>query len=628
MFVLKCVVLILLQTVLFKNIVNLDVCNVRINEIAFGVPANAFLELSLEPRDLNCSWSGLRLLIFSEDFIDKIQFLAISDVIILDNVTANEHGLFLIGEANNSQLHHQFKCDKDSLHGVALLQRVDLVDSIYMDELLIELANNWTRNSDHTPHFEEFDRDVLNGIKQMLVDFIVHGVALPGRGCSFFGYFDPQRKLLMEFDERMKHFNNYSLCRCAPVDDSFYPNGFQLLPSTPGDPNACSETKLNQQYYIIDCKENPLEKNYSQPENLKEGQPCRVFINELNTGSPGIVQNQDFIELFVYCSRPSKKNKKSLQGYKLIGISAGSGASDKMLIDLVVILWNSQWNKDMFFTVGTPQVQNADITTDSSFVLYRNKFRGTASNNQQFMWTGSRHLHAIALLYKQSNNFPEIFINAKNPYMMVTDEIKDLIKNNLVDLVVYGRRAPYDNCALFSDLYDEYTTDYVLREFDNTAQQQDRTLNRCTDNYIKAFVPNHFKLGLPTPGAANDCTGTNFMLESHLTNISDPLQQYPFDSDDVESNLNSLMSDESSQCTTSFDSSTYAEASTSAASIETAIDEENSLAQSDSCSSIHLGANDGNIAEELDISNSRKRRLSDTFDYAMELEWETTKYFE
>lgn len=214
----------------------------------------------------------------------------------------------------------------------------------------------------------------------------------------------------------------------------------------------------------------------------------------------------------------------------------------------------------------------------------------------------------------------------KNPYIIVNEKIKELIHDNLVDLVVYGRQAPYDNCALFTDLYNEYTMDYVLREFDNNQEGLDRTLNRCTIDYMNSFVPNHFKLGSPTPGAANDCTGSHFLIEPHLPELSDPLQQRPFDLDNLDYNYDSLMQDDSAQCTSSVDQSSYA--SMSDASINTEINEERTLAQSDSCSSLNLGADDGNIAEELDTSNSRKRRLSDTHDYSMELEWETTRKFE
>lgn len=244
------------------------------------------------------------------------------------------------------------------------------------------------------------------------------------------------------------------------------------------------------------------------------------------------------------------------------------------------------------------------------------------------MMTGSRHLHAIALLYKESNNFPELALSMKNPYIIINDNIKQVIHDNLVDMVVYGRQAPYDNCVLFNDLYNEFTMDYVLREFDNSQANPplDRTLNRCTVDYMAAFVPNHFKLGLPTPGAPNDCTGPHFVIEPHLPDISDPLQQHPFDLDNLDYNDDSLMQDDSSQCTSSVDSSAYDSASSAAINAE--IDVESSLTQSDSCSALNLGADDGNIAEELDSSNNRKRRLSDTHDYSMELEWETTRKFE
>lgn len=632
MFPSKKVLFLLVLAIQLSSIANKNLCQVKFNEIKLHDPKNAFIELSIT-QELDCDWHSVRLVIFNEDFIDPKQFFTISDVIILDNATFNEHGLLTIGQANISHLHHQFNYDKNILHGLALLRKVNLTHSVYMDQLLLSLASNWSKNPDHDPYLVYIGEDLnaLNIIKQMLVDFIVHGVAEPELRCGFMTHFDPKKEVYLEFEKTRTYFQNYSISWCFSQNISYHRDGFELILSTPGAPNICNESTLNVNtaYILFQCKETSidntqLEDSTTQLEDLDADEECKIFINELNTGSPGTLQNMDFIELFIYCTRKNKK--KSLQGYKLIGISAGSGRSDKMLIDLVINLWNSQWNEKMFFTIGTPNVQNTDLTTDSPFVLYRNKYSGRASTSQQFMWTGSAHLHAIALLYKKSYNFPEIQLSAKNPYIMMTDEIRDLIQNNLVDLVVYGRQAPYDNCALFTDLCNDYTMDYVLREFDNTQQGLDRTLNRCTTNNMKAFVPNHFKLGSPTPGATNDCTGAFFIIEPHLANISDPLQQRPFDSTNLDSNLDSMMRDNSAQCTSALDSSTYA--STSNEAINEVIDEVRTLAQSDSCSVLNLGANDGNMAEELDISNSRKRRLSDTFDYAMELEWETTKYFE
>lgn len=274
-------------------------------------------------------------------------------------------------------------------------------------------------------------------------------------------------------------------------------------------------------YHLVDCDETASE--IVPLENGDGDKVCNVLINELNTGSPGVVHKMDFIELFVYCTRKSKS--KSLQGYKLIGISAGSGRSDGMLIDLVVNLWNAKWNANNFFTIGTTDVSNTDLTIDSPYVTYRNKYSGSTKDNALFMLTGNRHLHAIALLYKYMESFSDLTLSKNKPYIIIDDTIKELIQKNLVDMVVYGRKAPYDNCALFTDLYNEYTNmEYILREFDNNQEGLDRTLNRCAVDGTNGFVPDHFKLGAPTPGAINDCTGQNFIIERHLPIISNPLE--------------------------------------------------------------------------------------------------------
>lgn len=472
------------------------------------------------------------------------------------------------------------------------------------------------------------DLMLLQRLKHLMVDFIVHGIGGPYTNCDIFSIFDPRKKMLIEFHDDLNKLKDYSLSRCVSHDESFqgfHPDGFHVVLPTPGTPNSCDQKPLiNQVYHLFDCEGTTLE--MAPLENVDADEKCKVFINELNTGSPGVVHKMDFIELSVF-DCPKKSKSTSFQGYKLIGISAGSGRSDGMLIDLVVNLWNANWNPNKFFTIGTEDVSNADLTTDSPYVTYRNKYSGSTKDNALFMLTGNRHLHAIALLYKHSNNFNELTLSAKKPYIIIDDKLKDLIKKNLVDLVVYGRKAPYDNCVLFTDLYNEYTNmDYILREFDNNQEGLDRTLNRCTVVSTNGFVPEHFKLGAPTPGAENDCTGPHFIIERLLPNISNPFEVSPFDSDNFDSNFDSLMQDDSAQCSTSTDLSTYA--STSVAALNAEIDKEHTLAQSDTCSALNLGSDDGNIGEELEVSNSRKRRLSETTDYSEELEWETTAHFQ
>ena len=112
---------------------------------------------------------------------------------------------------------------------------------------------------------------------------------------------------------------------------------------------------------------------FNKSENVNER--CKVLINELTAGSPGILQKTDFIELFTDCLKREKKNK-SLQEYKLIGISAGSGALDGMLIDLVVNLWNTKWND-----ADRSAVPITQLTIDSPYVIYRNKFSENTRDN-------------------------------------------------------------------------------------------------------------------------------------------------------------------------------------------------------------------------------------------------------
>lgn len=57
-------------------------------------------------------------------------------------------------------------------------------------------------------------------------------------------------------------------------------------------------------------------------ENDKRDTGCNLVINEINTRSPKVLKNQDFIELKMMCS--NKRKSDSLQGFKVIGMSTGT----------------------------------------------------------------------------------------------------------------------------------------------------------------------------------------------------------------------------------------------------------------------------------------------------------------
>lgn len=240
-----------------------------------------------------------------------------------------------------------------------------------------------------------------------------------------------------------------------------------------------------------------------------------------------------------------------------------------------------------------------------------------------FLNKGDKNVHAIALLYKKDNMFPELVLTSKMAVLNIDKEIKQLIKDNLLDLIVYARKSQYEHCAIFADLCSEYLNKpYILSEFDNS--KTDRTLNRCSFDR-NTFIPDKFKLGGATPGKENDCSGAHFLLESHLLQLTNPLLNKPFDDDNLE--MNDIISLESDmpQCTSSFDASVYENLSDDL--IEEQICKDTQAAHDNSCSSLDLGPNMGNVADELDKTNRRKRKISETVDYAGEFEWESTSHF-
>lgn len=358
--------------------------------------------------------------------------------------------------------------------------------------------------------------------------------------------------------------------------------------------------------------------------NVHGENKCNVVINEINTGNFENLKKSDFIELKLQCESDSPKST-SLQGYKLIGISTDTTSNpQKVSIDLVINLWNSKFNADNLYTIGSEDVANKDMDSKSVYVSYRNKFVGNVKSISMFLSKSEKNVHAIAILYKKEQNFPELVLNSKQPILQIDKKMEDLIKTSVVDMVVYSRKAPYEHCEIYTKLYPEFSkTPYILREFDNA--KTDRTLNRCSFDK-NTFIPHKFKLGIATPGMENDCSGPKFVLENHLSQLTDSLLNKPFDEENLEINNEILDQTDSPQCTSSFDVSTYAHLSDDL--IEEYISKETQSAQSNECTALDLGSDVGNIADELDRSNKRKRVLSETGNYEEELEWETTKYFE
>ena len=90
-------------------------------------------------------------------------------------------------------------------------------------------------------------------------------------------------------------------------------------------------------------------------------------------------------------------------------------------------------------------------------------------------------------------------------------------------MLVYGTDTATDRCNIFETLVPEWKypklQKYMLRDIDlqqRDRSQWDQSLSYCNGVIKKSFQPEFFKLGDPTPGQANDCSGTHFIVDSRL----------------------------------------------------------------------------------------------------------------
>lgn len=340
---------------------------------------------------------------------------------------------------------------------------------------------------------------------------------------------------------------------------------------------------------------------------------CSVFINEVNIIDPQAPEKAEFIELKTDCK------DMPLRGYKIIGITSGTKKNTRASIILVATLWNERFNGE-FYTIGGVSVDKADMSVTSGTV----KFRESWNKNKQmsmtnFLINGNKNLNAIGILYKKNDAMSTIQLEKNRNSIPLDDHLIEFLKENLIDLVIYSEKYDSDRCNIFEMLHAPFATKkYAIREFNF---KPDLSLNRCTIER-DGFIPEKFKLGRPTPSSENDCSGTHFILEDYVQQI---LPSVISSVDIVSSDeMNTERRDDS--CTTSILRADYY--LTTSTSIENFIINANSVAATDTCTSQQLYPESGNLVEEVDHFNRRKRRISDKTDYSEELEWETEKYFE
>lgn len=323
---------------------------------------------------------------------------------------------------------------------------------------------------------------------------------------------------------------------------------------------------------------------------------CEVFINEVNVVDPKQPAKNEFIELM------STVTDIPLRGYKIIGFSCQSTSGT---IDLIITLWNNRIDKNGFFTVG--DVSSANLKVPSDYIKFKSDFVGKQISGNFFR---QKEVRAIGLLHDKTklNSFSDFILSKKQPNIKINDAIVNQLKDYLIDLVVYGDNA-CEKCSLFEKIIDDFVTKkYILREYPKKNEPKKVvSLNRCAVE-SSGFLPEKFKLGNPTPGIANDCTGPHILLENIV-----PANVYSDDFDDTEEASCSLQP--TSACA----------ANQSDENIEEEIQMLNETAVKDTCTTSMSYPDGANIASNINQENARKRQIG--VDYSMDLEWQSTKYF-
>lgn len=126
-------------------------------------------------------------------------------------------------------------------------------------------------------------------------------------------------------------------------------------------------------------------------------------------------------------------------------------------------------------------------------------------------------------------------------------------------------------------------------------------------------------IGIRTPNAENDCSGTNYILEDHLIDITAPIASSHIYSSE-------LTRDASAVCSSTIDTTEYF--SVPEPLVLQSLEKISESTSTDACTVLQVYPDGGDTVATVDRGNSLKRRVSPDEDYSEDLEWETEKYFE
>ncbi|MGI9555572.1 MAG: hypothetical protein ACR2M9_01810 [Cyanophyceae cyanobacterium] len=283
---------------------------------------------------------------------------------------------------------------------------------------------------------------------------------------------------------------------------------------------------------------------------------CNVVISELNSDDIGRGEFFEFIELMSTCRNAQLRN------YILLIVkeydSRLKGPSIVFSADFYLHAFQNQKN---FFVIGSPNEALKDKVnlpfTSNSVMFYRKaQISPQGQTTLGAFFKKSDAPEALTDVVPNGNDSPmaAILLKQENqnrdrnegistlrlsyrddrshrhrsvPHKKITQEMENLIKSHLHDIIVYSRRSVFNDCGFFKRLITipseqkQFELTFPAREWDSIGHT-DMSLNRCPrspSDVRKKFLFTDWKLGKRTPGEENDCSGAKWIIEETLPNI-------------------------------------------------------------------------------------------------------------
>lgn len=252
-----------------------------------------------------------------------------------------------------------------------------------------------------------------------------------------------------------------------------------------------------------------------------------ISINEINASNPEALETNEFIELKLSTNQSENVfdlygQGPSLEYHYLVMIKPAENADLQPRVVMYSNLSGNTFINSTYFVIGESH-DNSDLLIEPPNVITKlNIYDGARGMNN--IENGNNFPIAV-LLIKTTNDILvkdlfEMRISRATP--ILANQTLPWLASIIVDMVIYGHKAPYNQCIFFDRLFTIWCAEckgspIIYREYDS-SNHIDYSINKC-DSLNSHTNMSVMKLGKPSPGCPNDCTGVDFIIENFLKRL-------------------------------------------------------------------------------------------------------------